>query len=179
MERIPSTASIVGILLILILSTSAPALSADLTLAWDPNSEQGLDGYGVYISSGNYGPPYDLFGFVQLSELEDPDSPSFVLTGLTPGARYAIALTAYDVDGKESSYSSPVCVEIGVGQIQCAPLSSDSSSSSGSGGSGGSGGGGVCFIASAAAGNGVRPWVGVVLAFSPAVLLCLNNRFRR
>jgi hypothetical protein len=176
MERIPSTASIVGILLLLILSTSAPALSADLTLAWDPNSEQGLDGYGVYISSGNYGPPYDLFGFVQLSELEDPDSPSFVVTGLTPGARYAIALTAYDVDGKESPYSSPVCVEIGVGQIQCASLSSSSSSSSGGGGGGGGSG---CFIASATAGNGARPWVGVVFAFSSAVLLCLNNKFRR
>jgi hypothetical protein len=176
MERIPSTASIVGILLFLMLSTSAPALSADLTLAWDPNNEQNLDGYGVYISSGSSGPPYDLFGFVQLSELEDPDSPSFVVTGLTPGARYAIALTAYDVDGKESPYSSPVCVEIGVGQVQCAPLSSSPAPSSGSGGGGG---GGVCFIASAAAGNGVRPWVGVVLAFSSAVLLCLNNRFRR
>jgi hypothetical protein len=176
MERIPSTASVVGILLFLLLSTSAPALSADLTLAWDPNSEQDLDGYGVYISSGNYGPPYDLFGFVQLSELEDPDSPSFVVTGLTPGARYAIALTAYDVGGKESPYSSPVCVEVGVGQIQCAPLSSSSSPSSGSGGGGG---GGVCFIASAAAGNGARPWVGVVLAFSSAFLLCPNNKYRR
>jgi hypothetical protein len=173
MERIPSTASLVGILLFLMLSSSAPALSADLTLAWDPNGEQDLDGYGVYISSGNHGPPYDLFGYVQLSELSDPDSPRFVVTGLTPGARYAFALTAYDVDGKESQYSSPVCVEVGVGQIQCAPSGSSSSSSSGSGG------GGVCFIASAAAEKGVRPWVGVVFAFSSAVLLCLHNKFRR
>src|SRR5512137_1148377 len=51
-----------GVLVLLFLA--APALSADVTLAWDPNSEADLEGYGVYFKLGASGPPYDLFGYV-------------------------------------------------------------------------------------------------------------------
>jgi hypothetical protein len=178
MERRPSAASRVGIILLLIVLSVAPAFSADVRLAWDPNSEDDLNGYGVYFNSGNFGPPYNLAGYVEVAELADPDSPSFVVTGLTTGARYSFAVTAYDTDGNESYYSSPVCVEVGVGQIQCSSLDASSSTSSG-GGSGGGGGGGGCFIASAAAASGASPWAGVASAFSSVVLLGLNSKFRK
>ena len=122
------------------------AIAADVRIAWDPNSEDNLRGYGVYFSSGIYGPPYNLVGYLELSELPNENSPTFLITGLTTGTKYSLAVTAYDTDGNESYYSSPVCIEVGVGQIQCAAL--DASSSTSSGGGGGSGGG--CFISAAA-----------------------------
>ena len=131
----------------------APALSADVTLAWDPNSEADLEGYGVYFKLGASGPPYDLFGYVTLQELNDPDNPAFAVTGLAKGSNYYFAVTAYDTAGNESGYSTPVCAQIGDQILPCTSPPSGGGSSGGSGGSsvgsGGGGGGGGCFIETA------------------------------
>jgi uncharacterized membrane protein YgcG len=128
---------------------AAPALSADVTLAWDPNSEADIEGYGVYFKLGASGPPYDLFGYVTLQELNDPDNPAFAVTGLEKGSSYYFAVTAYDTAGNESGYSTPVCAQIGDQILPCTS-SSSSGSPGGSGGSSGDssggGGGGGCFI---------------------------------
>jgi hypothetical protein len=150
-----STSSKIKLLAMAILLLPVAAMAADVRIAWDPNSEEDLQGYGVYFSSGIYGPPYSLVGYVDLSELPDENNPTFLISGLTAGAKYSLAVTAYDADGNESYYSSPVCIEVGVGQIQCASL--DASSSAGSDGGGGGGGGG-CFI-SAAAASPVGFWI--------------------
>jgi hypothetical protein len=137
---------------------AAPALSADVTLAWDPNSEADLEGYGVYFKLGASGPPYDLFGYVTLQELNDPDNPTFAVTGLAKGSSYYFAVTAYDTAGNESGYSTPVCAQIGDQILPCTSPPSSGASSGGSagassgmasGGSGGGGGGGGCFIETA------------------------------
>jgi uncharacterized membrane protein YgcG len=135
---------------LVLLFLAAPALSADVTLAWDPNSEADLEGYGVYFKLGAPGPPFDLFGYVTLQELNDPDNPAFTLTGLVMGSSYYFAVTAYDTAGNESSYSAPVCAQIGDQILPCAS-SSSSGSSGGSGvaSSGSGGGGGGCFIETA------------------------------
>ena len=88
------------------------AFSADVTLAWDPNAEPDLEGYGVYFKKDAPGPPYDLFGYVTLQELSDPNNPTFALTGLQPGSRYYISATAYDTAGNESGYSNSVSAQI-------------------------------------------------------------------
>lgn len=107
-----------------LLFLAAPALSADVTLAWDPNSDVDLEGYGVYFRQGSASPPYELFGYVSLQELEDPANPAFTVTGLEMGATYYFAVTAYDTEGNESSYSTPVCAEIGDQIVPCAVSSS-------------------------------------------------------
>jgi len=125
----------------ILLLLAAPALSADVTLAWDPNSGADIEGYGVYFKLGASGPPYDLFGYVTLQELNDPDNPAFAVTGLEKGSSYYFAVTAYDTAGNESGYSTPVCAQIGDQILPCT-----SASSSGSSGGGSGGGGGGCFI---------------------------------
>jgi uncharacterized membrane protein YgcG len=140
-----------GCLFVLVLLFFAtPALSVDVTLAWDSNGEADLDGYGVYFKQGEPGPPYDLFGYVSLQELNDPDNPEMTVTGLEQGSSYYFAVTAYDTAGNESGYSAPVCAQIGDQILPC-PSSSSSGSSGDSGGSsgGGGGGGGGCFIETA------------------------------
>jgi uncharacterized membrane protein YgcG len=138
-----------------LLLLAAPALSAEVTLAWDPNSEADLAGYGVFFKPGTAGPPYDFFGYVSLQDLDDPGNPTFTLTGLEKGSRYYFAVTAYDTAGNESTHSASVCAQVGDQILPC--TSSDDSGGSGGGGgssggsaaggsSGGGGSGGGCFI---------------------------------
>lgn len=148
-----------GLCLAVLLVAPSRALSADLTLAWDPNAEADLAGYGVYFKKDAPGPPYDLFGNVALSELTDPDNPTFTLTDLEKGSRYYITLTAYDTAGNESGYADPVCAEIGDQILPCDSLDENEGSASGDvsanlgggdGSSGSSGGNNACFITAAA-----------------------------
>ena len=68
------------------------------------------------------------------------------LTGLNEDQENHIALTAYDTDGLESSFSNAVCVEVVGGSVGvCANSSNPGSSNSGGGG----GSSGACFISNA------------------------------
>ena len=158
---------------LVLLFLAAPALSADVTLAWDPNSESDLEGYGVYFRLGSSGPPYELFGYVTLQELNDPDNPAFAVTGLVMGSSYYFSVTAYDTAGNESGYSAPVCAQIGDQILPCtSPPSSDGSSGGSgvaSGGSGGGGGGGGCFIETASDHQNKPLIVMVTLSFLVAI----------
>jgi len=124
-------------------------LSADVTLAWDPNSEPDLEGYGVYFRKGAPGPPYDLAGYLTLADLSNDYAPLFVVSGLEKGFRYYFAVTAYDTAGNESTFSSAVCADVGDTITACPNASSSSTPVSGSGG----GGGGGCFISASSEAN--------------------------
>jgi len=146
----------IGLLFSLLALFSSSAFAAEATLAWNPNTESDVEGYGVYLSQDDSGPPYSLFGYVALSELSDSANPTFTVTGLETGSRYYFAVTAYDTAGNESDFSSSVCADVNGDVITpCASDDTgggDASGSVGSGSSsgGGGGGGGGCFIGSAA-----------------------------
>ncbi len=144
------------------IAVSATSYAADVTLAWDPNHEAGLTGYGIYYKQGSDGPPYGLFGFVGKTELGDPSSPTFTLTGLNKNADYYFAVTAFDSRDNESAYSGSVCAQIGDTVTPCGG-SADSKNSGGGSSSNttptssvtpaaysdsSSGGGGGCFLQS-------------------------------
>ena len=86
----------------LMLSFGSTALAADVTLAWDPNSETDLAGYKVYYgtASGVFGAPITL-GKVT----------TYTVTGLAPGTYY-FAVTAYNAAGLESGFSNEVFTTI-------------------------------------------------------------------
>jgi hypothetical protein len=127
--------------------------AAKVTLGWDSNPEPDLEGYVIYRNEASAGPPYDDATTLPEDDLTDPLHPEVTLTGLKKGQEYHIALTAYNTEGVESSFSNDVCVEV-VNNIAepciagISPVASKSSSGSG-GGSGGGGGGGACFITTA------------------------------
>jgi hypothetical protein len=163
---------------LVLLFLAAPALSADVTLAWDPNSEADLEGYGVFFKPGVPGPPYDFFGYVTLQELKDPDNPAFTLTGLEKGSRYYFAVTAYDTAGNESGYSASVCAEIG---DQILPCTSSGGSGGSSGGSVGSNGGsdrdgGGCFIETSSDRQNIPRILMVTLSFLCVIYLMRLRR---
>ncbi len=131
--------------LLLLIIIACPALSADLTIAWDPNSEPDVSAYGIYIRKGAEGPPYDFLGYIDLNEI-DPANPSFVITGLEEGAEYYLVMTALDTEGLESVYSNSACARIQGTAQPCTDSGGGSSGGGGGSGGGGSSGGGGCFI---------------------------------
>jgi hypothetical protein len=161
-----------GLFFLMFTLFAGSAFAVDATLAWDPNTEPDLEGYGVYFSRGKPGPPYDLFGYVTTAELEDPANPTFTVTGLIEGARYYLALTAYDTLGAESAFSAAVCADVSDTVAPCP------SSSTGGGGGGSGGGGGGCFIGTTLEGSyGLDPWsAGLAALAAMAVWIRIKQR---
>jgi hypothetical protein len=105
--------------------------SADVTLGWDPNSENDIQGYGVYVSRGSPGPPFEHLGDVFIDELSDPGNPSVTLTEIDWDGTYYFAATAFDSQGNESNYSKQLCVQKAGGTTSL--CESDSSGGGGGG----------------------------------------------
>lgn len=97
--------------ILLVLFLPAPALSAEVSLAWDPNRETDLAGYCAYYNSGNSTPHFSLSGCITLNELRDSNNPQIKLTGLNQGY-HCFAVTAFNTRGDESGYSNSVCAQI-------------------------------------------------------------------
>ncbi len=92
------------ILSFLALLTSNPvfyreAFCAQVTLAWDPESESGLAGYKVH-----YGTVSRSYSFTA----DAGNQTAAIITGLTAGVTYYFAATAYDTGGSESAPSNEV-----------------------------------------------------------------------
>jgi len=110
------------------------AHAAEITLAWDQNSEPDIAGYRIYYGqeSHSYTNVVDVGNYT-----------SCVIADLEDGETYYFVATAYNTDGFESGYSN----EISNGEPET-PDDGDG----GAAGSGSSGGGGSCFIDTAACG---------------------------
>ena len=86
-----------GPLLILLLLFTARAFAAEITLAWDAVTSPLLTGYMVYS-----GPSAGVY----LSRIDVGNVTSYTVSGLTEGATYHFAVTAYDSSHVESGYSN-------------------------------------------------------------------------
>lgn len=89
--------------------------AAEVTLAWDANTETDLAGYYLYYrtcaSSATCTTIGDLDDLprVQLrlnTEIETPSSPTYTLTDLTDDRKYVFVVTAYNLSGTESGPSN-------------------------------------------------------------------------
>ncbi|MFZ0728271.1 MAG: MopE-related protein [Desulfobacterales bacterium] len=79
--------------------------SAELIVAWDPNSEADLIGYRIYCgeSSGHYTVNHDITG----TDPDVPPSTTCKFTGLEEGRKYYFAAIAYSENG-QSGYSPEI-----------------------------------------------------------------------
>ncbi len=83
----------------IIVFSSVAALSAQVTLAWDPNTGQDLGGYKLYygFESGNYAHTIDV-----------GNQERYSVSDLAPNQIYYFAATAYDIYGNESNFSEEI-----------------------------------------------------------------------
>ena len=93
------------------------AFAANLTLAWDANSEPDLVGYRVYCgeSSGKYTVSHEI----TRSDPNKPPPTTYEFTGLEGGRKYYFAARAFS-DGGQSDYSQEISYT-----VPAAPLDSD------------------------------------------------------
>ncbi len=87
------------LLFIFLLLMATRAIAGGVGLAWDPVSNPLLVGYMVY-----YGPAAGSY----TSSVDVGNTTSYTVTGLTEGATYHFAVTAYDAAHTQSGYSNDV-----------------------------------------------------------------------
>jgi hypothetical protein len=87
----------------MLLSSPETVNAAEVTLAWDPNSESNLAGYRIHYgtSSGFYTQQIDVGNVTR-----------YKISNLTDGKRYYFAATAYDLNQKESALSKEVVLDL-------------------------------------------------------------------
>jgi chitodextrinase len=104
---------LLALILLLILDHQTLTLAGEALLTWDPNGEENLAGYRVYVGllPGVYGAPIDV-GRVT----------SWTVPNLTAGATYYFAVTAYDTAGNQSGYSNEATKTIPLLTDLIAPL---------------------------------------------------------
>jgi len=135
--------------LILVLLVSAQnVFSAEVTLAWNPNSEEDLAGYRVFCREEG-----ESYHYNDPAWEGDKTETSCTIYNLDDHTTYCFVVRAFDTFGNESGDSSEV-------------QTSESSSSGGGGG-----GGGGCFIATAAFGSYAEPHVKLLRDFRDQHLL--------
>ena len=95
--------------LLLLLASSPSVLAADVSLAWDANSEPDLAGYKIYYgnASGTYG-SLIIIGNVT----------TYTVTNLAPGTYYFV-VAAYNSAGLESGYSNEVFATVSAAASRC------------------------------------------------------------
>src|SRR5438309_4334244 len=84
-----------------VLCSLAPAFSsaAQITLAWDPNTEPDLAGYTLYYGTSSRSYQFSVYV---------GNRTSYSLAGLLEGQIYYLAVTAYNLSGIESGFSNEV-----------------------------------------------------------------------
>ena len=82
---------------------AARALAGSVTLAWDPPTGPAPAGYKVYYgpAAGNYP-----------SKIDVGNTTTYTVSGLTEGATYHFAVTAYDASHTESGFSNDVSATV-------------------------------------------------------------------
>ena len=78
--------------------SSSPVMAAQVSLAWNANTEADLAGYKIHYgtASNSYSVHIDVQNVT-----------TYTVTGLTEGQTYYFVATAYDASGNESVYSAP------------------------------------------------------------------------
>lgn len=143
---------------------SQEAQSAQITLAWNANSESDVAGYKIYYGTASrvYSTVVDVGRWTNC-----------VISGLQNGITYFFTATAYDTQGNESGFSAEISytVPAGASPSPDPPPSPDPSPAPSSPVGGSGGGGGGCFIATAAFGSCMAPEVMVLRKFRDDFLL--------
>lgn len=95
--------SVLSLLVFFLFFWIGSAYSAQVTLAWDPNTEPDVAGYRIY-----YGLERDQYS----NRIDVGNQTSYTLASLADGKTYYFAATVYDQEGNESDFSDEVVFNV-------------------------------------------------------------------
>jgi hypothetical protein len=87
------------IIFIILLFSGANVFADQVTLAWDPNTDETVAGYKIYYGNTSHNYPW---------RIDVGNTTSYTISNLQGGRTYYIAATAYDINDNESDYSNEV-----------------------------------------------------------------------
>jgi len=89
--------------------------AANFLFSWKASTDPSVIAYGIYQRKGNA--DYVKIDEVQIKDLDNPNKPSYLFTGLTDGNTYWFAVTLIYVSGAESELFNQTCINVN-GQIE-------------------------------------------------------------
>jgi hypothetical protein len=117
MRKLPRHKALLACLPALLVATAWPLCAADFLFTWDPNPDAGLTGYRVYQRTGDS--PYELLVEVVVADLDDPDHPGHLVTGLQSGGVYHFTAAAVKASGEEGALSNQTCITVNGQVVEC------------------------------------------------------------
>jgi hypothetical protein len=97
------------------LSTNLHA--ANFLFFWSASTEPSVDAYGIYQRTGDSS--YVMIDEVRVQDLDNPDNPSYLATGLADGNTYWFAATSISASGTESDLSNETCITVNGQVVEC------------------------------------------------------------
>jgi len=89
--------------------------AANFLFSWKASTDPSVTAYGIYQRTGDSA--YVKIDEVKIKDLENPNKPSYLFTGLTDGNTYWFAVTLIYVSGAESELFNQTCIKVN-GQIE-------------------------------------------------------------
>ena len=99
----------------LMLSTYLHA--ANFLFFWSASTDPSVTTYGVYQRTGDSS--YVKIDEVSVQDLDNPATPSYLVTGLTDGNTYWFASTSIFASGTESDPSNQTCITVNGQIVEC------------------------------------------------------------
>jgi hypothetical protein len=97
------------------LALPQPLAAASFIFYWKASTNPSVIAYGIYQRRGSS--DYLKIDEVMIKDLEDPNKPSYVFSGLTDGNTYWFAVTFIDDSGDESELFHQTCIKVD-GQVE-------------------------------------------------------------
>ena len=99
----------------LMLSTSLHA--ANFLFFWSASTDPSATGYGIYQRTGDSS--YVKIDELSVQDLDNPATPSYLVTGLRDGNTYWFAATSISAFGTESDLSNQTCITVNGQIVSC------------------------------------------------------------
>jgi fibronectin type 3 domain-containing protein len=91
--------------------------AADFLFFWTASTDPSVDTYGIYQRIGDSS--YERIDEVSIQDLDNPATPSYLVSGLTDGNTYWFAATSISASGTESDLSNQTCITVNGQIVEC------------------------------------------------------------
>jgi len=91
--------------------------AANFLFFWKASTDLAVTDYGIYQRIGDE--DFVKIDEVRVQDLDNPATPSYLVTGLSDGNRYWFAATSITSSGAESSLSDQTCITVNGQIVEC------------------------------------------------------------